>query len=315
MFHFSRSPEGVVIDGSCGFWKRWWPLGLAVLIVGLFFTMFDVSVVFRPQISALWTNKELLATDEELMDLVVPKGGVDLEVEWGDLGKRMVEAGVIDREQFAEVYERRGGLSEEAKAWLDGGDNGSLRVTKENAPVLLNLLWAFGLANKNSVLDEGEMMDPQYGGAGKFASTGGWSLSTGDSMDHYSKHEFVALTAEQQALVDEVSRGIYRPCCNNSTHFPDCNHGMAMLGFLELMASQGFSKEEMYRKALALNSFWFEDTYVTIAKLLQIQGVAWSDGDARVLLGKEFSSSSGYRNVLSLVDPEPQGGGGGGCGV
>jgi hypothetical protein len=48
--------------------------------------------------------------------------------------------------------------------------------------------------------------------------------------------DLIPLTAEQQALVEEVAAEIYRPCCNNSTLFPDCNHGMAMLGFLELLA-------------------------------------------------------------------------------
>ena len=58
-------------------------------------------------------------------------------------------------------------------------------------------------------------------------------------MNHYSMHRFIVLTPEQQALVEKVSKGIYRPCCGNSVYFPDCNHGMAMLGLLELMASQG----------------------------------------------------------------------------
>ena len=84
-------------------------------------------------------------------------------------------------------------------------------------------------------------------------------------MDHYNRHIFFKLTPEQQALVDKVSRGIYRPCCNNSTHFPDCNHGMAMLGFLELMASQGVSEQDMWKAALAVNSYWFPDTYINIA--------------------------------------------------
>ena len=42
---------------------------------------------------------------------------------------------------------------------------------------------------------------------------------------------------------------VYRPCCDNATHFPDCNHGMAMLGLLELMAAQGASEEEMFAAA------------------------------------------------------------------
>ena len=120
-------------------------------------------------------------------------------------------------------------------------------MTQENSGTILNLLWAFGLANKNEILEKGPMMDKRYGGAENFASTGGWTLSKGDSMNHYSMHSFITLTPQQQSLVEKVSQNIYRPCCGNSTYFPDCNHGMAMLGLLELLASQGISENEMYK--------------------------------------------------------------------
>ena len=101
------------------------------------------------------------------------------------------------------------------------------------------------------------MMDPRYGGANGFASTGGWTLSDGDSMNHYNMHSFVTLTEEQQALVERVSKNIYRPCCDNSTYFPDCNHGMAMLGLLELMTSTRVTEADMYKTALQVNTFGF----------------------------------------------------------
>ena len=103
------------------------------------------------------------------------------------------------------------------------------------------------------------MTDPKYGGAGNFASTGGWTLAQGDVMNHYSMHSFITLTPEQQVLVEKISKEIFRPCCNNSTYFPDCNHGMAMLGLLELMASQGTSEAEMYKIAKEVNSYWFPE--------------------------------------------------------
>ncbi len=121
----------------------------------------------------------------------------------------------------------------------------------------LNVLWAFGLANKNEILEYGPMMDPQYGGAGGFASTGGWTLATGNPMDHYSHHAMLTLTPEQKQRVERTSKNIFRPCCKNSTYFPDCNHGMAMLGALEIMASQGASERDMYRVADQLNKQWF----------------------------------------------------------
>lgn len=237
--------------------------------------------------------------------------GVTLPVTWGSLGKQLVEAGAIDEQKFTALYQERGGMTEEQISLLTGENKGKLKITPENSAYLLNLFWALGLASQNSILDEGEMADPAYGGAGKFASTGGWSLSRGPAMDHYSRHSFFTLTAEEQALVDRVSRGIYRPCCNNSTHFPDCNHGMAMLGLLELAASQGVGEEEMYELALAVNSYWFPDTYRTIAAYLAEQGKEWSDVPARELLGKNYSSASGFAEIMAQVQNPVQKGGGG----
>ena len=158
------------------------------------------------------------------------------------------------------------------------------------------------------------MTDQRYGGADKFASTGGWTLAKGNSMDHYSKHDFIVLTSEQQAVVERVSKNIYRPCCGNSTYFPDCNHGMAMLGLLELMASQDISEKDMYKYALQVNSLWFPDTYLNIAKYLKIKKIDWDKTDSKEILGANFSSASGYRQVLSQIQPETKQGGGS-CGI
>jgi hypothetical protein len=254
---------------------------------------------------------------------VIPEEGVILPARWGDLGRKMVETGVIDEQKFRSLYARRGGLDEEAEKLLMGRDNGNLRVSRQNAGVILNLLWGLGLANKNPILENGPMVSPQYGGdASRFASTGGWTLAkdvdsttTGASaMPHYSAHNFLSLTPDQQALVEKVSRGVYRPCCNNSTYFPDCNHGMAMLGLLELMASQGANEEEMWRAALAVNSYWFPDTYLTIARYFESRRISWEKVDPRLVLGPEYSSSSGYEEVLAKVEPV-QFEAGGSCGV
>ena len=209
-------------------------------------------------------------------------------------------------------------------AILYGPVTAKISMTQENAGFLLNMFWAFGLGNKNPVLETGPMVN--YDGkeptsraealvkAGNFASTGGWSLSVGDSMNHYSQHEFLKLTENQQALVEEVAKNIYRPCCGNSTYFPDCNHGMAMLGLLELMAANNVSEREMYRVALQVNSLWFPDTYATIASYLEQEELIFDEVDPKMLLGKDFSSASGYANVFNKVK-KPAIPSGGGCSV
>ncbi|MDP1689393.1 MAG: hypothetical protein Q8L47_04705 [bacterium] len=253
----------------------------------------------------------------ELEEKVLPSDGVILPVVWGDLGAKLVSTGVIDAEKLKAVYEQRGTFTDEYKALLLGDKNGNLKITSSNAGYLLNLLWALGLGNKNTILETGEMSNPEYGGAKNFASTGGWTIAKGNPMDHYSKHVFFTLTPEQQALVDKVSRGIFRPCCGNSTHFPDCNHGMAMLGLLELMASQNVSERDMWKTALSVNSYWFPNNYLTIATYMQNKGTDWKDVNPQEMLGANYSSSRGNATIASQVTaPQSQSSGSGsGCGV
>lgn len=246
---------------------------------------------------------------------VIPDKGTTLPVSWGDLGQQLVKTGVIDQKKFEDLYTQRGGLDEEGKNLLAGSNDGKLTMTKANSSVLLNLFWALGLGNKNDILEKGPMVDKRYGGdPSRFASTGGWTLANGNTMNHYSKHTLVTLTPEQQALVERVSQNIYRPCCGNSTYFPDCNHGMAMLGLLELMASQGVSEVDMYKAALAANSYWFPDTYLTIARYMKTKGVSWDKVDPKVVLGPEYSSAIGYQKIKNEVAPVNNNSGGS-CGV
>src|SRR3989338_9942578 len=245
---------------------------------------------------------------------------VVLPVRWGDLGAKMASVGAIDAEKLEALYASRGGLSEEEKKLLYDSDNDFLKITPQNSGFLLNLFWALGLASKNPILETGPMA--QYGDTGNFASTGGWTLAKGGpstelgagAMDHYSRHKFFNLTPEQQKLVERVSKNIYRPCCDNPTHFPDCNHGMAMLGLLELMASQGISEQEMYEAALQVNALWFLEESSTIARYLASKNQTLWAADPKEILGRDCSSASGFRRVASLV-PQVKSQGGSGCSI
>jgi len=249
-----------------------------------------------------------------LQESVLPSKGVALSITWGDLGAKLVEVGAIDSVKLEAVYKDRGGFPPDFRKMLEKNANEKIVITSSNSGYLLNLLWALGLANKNQILeDKSEMMNPSYGGAENFASTGGWTLARGDAMSHYNMHELIVLTSGQQELVDRVSLNIFRPCCGNSTHFPDCNHGMAMLGLLELIASQGMNEQEMYKTALVVNSYWFPETYLTIATYMQQKGIAWKDASPKEMLNAPYSSSSGYQNISSQVTLPEQVQGGGGC--
>ena len=302
----------------------WGATAVAVVAVSAFLLLFVYHVGSQKSNQTSGANsvksnqnstveEELIATPSES---VLPSAGVELPISWGSLGKQMVESGVIDQAGLESIYAGRGGLGKEEKSLLTGSKNDRVVMTMQNSGYLLNLFWAFGLANKNPILEKGPMQDPEYGGAGRFASTGGWTLAKGNPMDHYSQHGMVTLTAEQQLLVERVSKGIYRPCCGNSTYFPDCNHGMAMLGLLELMVANGVSEAEMYKVALQVNSYWFPDTYLTIDKYLRAKGLSLESANPKEILGVDYSSAYGYANILSQVQaPEEKSSGGGGCAV
>ncbi|MBI2674135.1 MAG: hypothetical protein HYX22_00120 [Candidatus Yanofskybacteria bacterium] len=276
--------------------------------------LFYAGNFFKFSVPALDIEKLRAGSTAKLEEQIIPLKGARLPVSWGNLGVQMVNTGVIDAAKFENLYSGRGGMSDEMKGILYEADNKELVIAKDNAGFLLNVLWALGLSNKNDILEKGPMTDKRYGGADRFASTGGWSLSDGNTMEHYSRHKFLILTPDQQKLVEEVSKNIYRPCCNNPTYFPDCNHGMAMLGLLELMASQGIGEEEIYHAALAVNSYWFPDTYSAIAQFLQTKNFDWRKAEPKDLLGYNFSSASGYQQILSELKPVNESDGGS-CGV
>lgn len=282
----------------------------------LFGKSFDVKLAatrkpFLGKLTPALTPKA--GIDEDKLRQRVLPASVELPVTWGDLGRQLVSTGVIDEKKFRDLYDQRGGLGDEEKLLIESG-NGKLVINQNNSGTILNLLWALGLGNKNEVLEEGPMMDKQYGGAGNFASTGGWSLARGETMNHYSKHRFIELNSQQQEMAERVAKNIFRPCCDNSTYFPDCNHGMAMLALVELMAAQNVSEEDIYKYALLVNSYWFPDTYLNIAKYKQTQGVIWEKVNQKEVLGADYSSATGYRRILSEIEPVKNQGGGG-CGV
>jgi len=206
-------------------------------------------------------------------------------------------------------------LETERKILTTLTEKGAIDPAKLPQVTELNLLWAFGLANKNQVLESGPITDARYGGPTNMASVGGWTITTGSVMDHYGKHALAALTPEQQALVEKIAKGIYRPCCNNSTYFPDCNHGMAMLGLLELLASQGSAEDQIWNAAITANMNWFPDQYQTIGQYLKMKNVGLESISPQELLGVEYSSASGYAKIASQVPKNQQQRDGSGCGV
>jgi hypothetical protein len=258
---------------------------------------------------------------EILVEQVNPKDGYTLPVSMGDLGPQMVKAGVIDRDLFIQIYEQAGQpLTDSQMAMLDGTYAEKVVMNRQNAYFLLNFFWAIGLSSKNPILDTGPIQQNDKTAYDSYASTGGWTLATRPVKDIFSALDLLQLTPAQQKRVEEAASVIYRPCCDNPTHFPDCNHGMAMLGLLELMASQNASLDEMFSAAKYVNAFWYQQqTLEQAVYFLKAEGSKYKDIDAKFILGPKFSSGTGFARLHQTLSQNgllPQSGGSGGsCGV
>ena len=261
------------------------------------------------------------ATDNTFKE-INPERGFEIDVSYGDLGPKLIKIGVINLEKFLTVFERSGRpLTDEQEEILTKGSTAKIKITRENSYFILNFFWAVGLANNSKILTSGEMV--KYGGQqdlGNFASTCGWTLGANDAMNYYSNSNLVPLTAGQEDLVEAVASKIYRPCCNNSTAFPDCNHGMALLGILELMVANGVSQDEMFQAAKYFNAYWFPSNYYDLAVYFKNkEGKNFNQIDPRVLLSKDYSSASGWQTAKAylvdqgIVQEQPKQSGG--CGV
>lgn len=225
---------------------------------------------------------------------VLPAGGYQSRVALDDSIVKLAQAGVIDRKKIEALYARSGGAPQELKIILDETSRQPILITAKNARLFVNLLWALGLANRMAANSASPLNGPSRF---SYASTGGWTLGReANGGAYFNKFPIVELTPPQEALVTKVARNSFRPCCNNSTFFQDCNHGSALLGLLALGVSHGLNEEELFREALAFNAFWFPEHYTHIALYFKVvKGVDWRDVDAKTALSEAFSSATGMQ--------------------
>ena len=254
---------------------------------------------------------------DHAMAQVVPVRGYQSRVVLGDSIVKLAREGVIDAKKLEALYAQRGGLPEELKGILTMSSRAPMLLTAKNATLYVNILWALGLANHMETNSTSPLNGPTRF---NYASTGGWTLGReANGGAYFNKFPIVALTPQQEALVTRVAQHSFRPCCDNSTFFQDCNHGSALLGLLALGASQGLNEEELFREALAFNSFWFPHQYAHIALYFKaVKSAEWRDIDPRMVTSANFSSASGWKmNVARELQTRgllPQQGGSD-CGV
>lgn len=234
-----------------------------------------------------------------LSEEVLPKDGFILKINFSDLGKRMVEDGVIDEVKLAKAITGGEELPADFKKYLDGSNQSKIEVNAKTAQFWVDFLWGLGLANKNEILETGVMVEG--GNTANFASTGGYTIGKKAPMEIYSQFSYIKLSETQRAKVKEIADNVFRPCCGNPTSFPDCNHGMAALGLIELLVSQGKSEDEIYKTVLKFNSYWFPQTYLDIAYHFAKNGKDYKNVSAKELLSKTFSSAMGYMVIKKQI--------------
>jgi len=270
-----------------------------------------------PLAAAATPVDSVVRIDRAMAAQVVPAGGHRSRIAFGASLVKLAQAGVIDRAKMQKLVPP-GSPDGELAAALERPRAAPMHITALNARVYVDLLWPVGLANRMESNRESPLNGPQRDG---FASTAGWTLGrAARGGAYFNSVAAVPLDPAQEALVTRIAQRTFRPCCDNSTFFQDCNHGAALLGLLALGAAQGLREDDLYREALAFNAFWFPAQYTQLAILFRLdRGTQWKDADPRLALSAQYSSGTGMKsNVIAPLQQRrvlrpPAGGSGGSC--
>ncbi len=230
-------------------------------------------------------------------------GPFALPVTYGELGPTLLSIGAISYERMAATYTQSSmPLTSAQQDVLREGSSDPIVIDRANARFLLDFFWALGLANRNTILTDGPMVQRSGGQTERFASTGGWRLGAKPTTELYAGTPLVTLTPDQQARLERVASKVYRPCCDNPALFPDCNHGMAMLGMLTLLASEDAEEDEMFTAAKYANAVWFPEQYQNLSIFFSAtEDIEFRDLDAETLVGAKTSSGTAYAAVRGYL--------------
>lgn len=235
-----------------------------------------------------------------IAEQVYPAQGFTLPVKWGSIPNQLVDSGALNLSFVEGLLINANQPPTNGEIGLfNGTDNGNITFSHDSALFTLYVLWAVGINNKNPIINNGPVIN--YGGSPyNLASTGGYDLLGKLSLGNLS---LIDLNASQQNIADAIASNVYRPCCNNPAMFPDCNHGAAQLGLIELMVSQGKNETQIYNALKEFNSFYYPQQYFDIAIFFNYtQGRSWNSVSANEVLGYNFSSATGYSNVYKTLE-------------
>ena len=271
---------------------------LSLFVIGMLFfiqrnysnSAYAQSSVSNSQIN---NSKTLQHSQNNLTLSLFPKRGFKTQLTLGSIMPKLVESGAINLSKVKALY--NGDLTQQELDTLTKPDYTNLIPNQSNSNFMLLILWAIGISNKNPILDNfSSSLNSSNAGVSDLASVGGWTLGTNsNAMVYFNKLQLINLTPAQQAEVQYVALHTYRPCCNNPTGFPDCNHGAALLALIELGASQGLNESQLYTLALQAQTLWFPSYYYATALASQYKNVSyWSNSKA--ILDANYSSATGW---------------------
>ncbi len=224
---------------------------------------------------------------------VLPTEGFTIDATWKDSVSKMVKAGVLDTDKLDEILTKRYGQSltdEQKKLLTSDYSDEKLTINSKNAVFMMYVLWALAKHNDNSVLHDSPFA--QY-----FQD---YDIGVGKAG--YGDTKLIDLTSEQQEIAKYIALNSYRPCCGNPTGHPDCSHGFSALGLIELMAEQGYTKEQIFDAFVKFNSYWFPSTYIQDALYFKLaENKDWNDVDKELIAGKQYSSLSGSYAVKKYL--------------
>ena len=273
------------------------------------------SATHSSAISAAKTFANNTINQTTLAAQVIPQNGYTLSFKWGNSVHKLVETNALDVSNLSIILNGyKQPLTPVEDEILNGTYNGYIQFNSTNAEFVQLVLWSLGINNNNTILNKGQIINvsasyaeqinsnaslnqkvtPQYVASHYFASTGGYG-SLGKLQ--LSELDIINLTSQQQALMYDVATNSYRPCCDNPTSFPDCNHGAAALGLIELLASHGANETQMFNAIRYFYQYQFPQQYTEIAAYFDSHGENYSQVNSSEVMGASFSSYSGFSNV------------------
>ena len=254
-------------------------------------------------------NQTLLAAQ------VIPAAGYTLPFKWGDSIRKLVETGALNLSNISIILNNsKQPLTPVEMKILNGTYNGYIQFNSTNAEFVQLVLWSLGINNNDTIINKGQIINasvpyadqinsnaslkqkvtPQYVASHYFASTGGYGPLGKLQLGGLN---IISLTSQQQTLMYDVATHSYRPCCDNPTAFPDCNHGAAALGLIELLASQNANQSQMFSALEYFYQYQFPQQYTEIAAYFDSRGENYSRVNSSEVMSFSFSSYSGFSNV------------------